>query len=245
MLDHCLPPSRSTIRKPPIIDAMESTADRWATFDCYGTLVDWLDGIHDTLADLWPDADPQRLLDRYHEVEPIVQAGSGAAYRDIMAETLTRVAASEDLAIPAGRTDALADSLPHWPVFAEVPSVLRELRVRGWRLAALSNTDRALWKASEEAIGVGFDLAVVASEIGSYKPDPSHWEEFFRQTDADRARHVHVAASLFHDVEPCHRLGLRCVWINRLGETSDLPRAGELPDLGGLADRLDQLVPAG
>ena len=34
------------------------------------------------------------------------------------------------------------------------------------------------------------------------------------------------------------------VWINRLGETSDLPRAAELKDLSRLPDVLDELVPA-
>ena len=52
-----------------------------------------------------------------------------------------------------------------------------------------------------------------------------------------------MAASLFHDVAPAAALGLPCVWINRLGETSDLPRAGELADLAGLPDCLDRLVP--
>ena len=64
------------------------------------------------------------------------------------------------------------------------------------------------------------------------------------RSGADRARHVHVAASLFHDVAPCAQLGLRCVWINRLGERSELLRAGELPDLVALAVTLEALVPA-
>jgi hypothetical protein len=49
---------------------------------------------------------------------------------------------------------------------------------------------------------------------------------------------------LFHDVAPCAALGLPCVWINRMEETSELPRAGELPDLRGLSDLLEGLVPA-
>ena len=88
------------------------------------------------------------------------------------------------------------------------------------------------------------DVRVTASEIGSYKPAVAHWETFFRRTGADRRGHVHVAASLFHDVQPCAALGLPCVWINRTGETSGLPRAGELPSLDGLPDLLDGLVPA-
>ena len=124
------------------------------------------------------------------------------------------------------------------------PAGAPELRERGWKLAILSNTDADLLDASLLAVGVPVDLRIVASEIGSYKPAFRHWETFFRETDADRARHVHVAASLFHDVEPCAALGLPCVWVNRQDESSDLPRAGELADLRGLPDALDALVPA-
>jgi 2-haloalkanoic acid dehalogenase type II len=218
--------------------------ERWVTFDCYGTLVDWFGGTRSTIARLWPDADADELLARYHAVEPTLQAGRGIPYRQVMAETLASVASSEGLEIPAGDEEALAISLPAWPVFPDVPPALLGLREHGWKLAILSNTDADLLDASLLAIGVPVDLRIVASQIGSYKPAFGHWEAFFRETGADRARHVHVAASLFHDVEPCAALGLPCVWINRQGESSDLPRAGELPDLSGLPDALDALVPA-
>jgi len=218
--------------------------DRWATFDCYGTLVDWMAGLRAELARLWPDADAAALLTLYHQLEPAVQAGRGIPYRQVMGETLARLAETAGLAIPAGREDALGESLRGWPVFAEVPTTLRALRKRGWRLAILSNTDSDLLDASLREIGVRVDLRIVASEVGSYKPAHRHWESFFARSGADRARHVHVAASLFHDVEPCAQLGLRCVWINRLGERSALPRATELPDLAALPDALEALVPA-
>jgi len=222
---------------------LAGVSDRWATFDCYGTLVDWMGGIRATLASLWPDADADHLLRTYHDIEPAVQARVPMAYRRVMSETLWRIAAAEGLSVPEGRRDALGESLPRWPVFGEVRDELHELQARGWRIAILSNTDPDFLEASVLAIGVVPDARVVASEIGSYKPAPAHWETFFARTGADRARHVHVAASLFHDVEPCARMALRCVWINRLGETSDLPRHGELPDLGGLSDLLESLVP--
>lgn len=218
-------------------------SDRWATFDCYGTLIDWMGGIRSTLAALWPDRDADRLLSRYHEVEPTVQAGRRIAYRTVLAETLAGVAAAERLTIPAGREDALGESLPSWPFFPEVPASLAELRTRGWKLGVLSNTDPEFLDASLTAIGVPVDERVVASEIGSYKPSFKHWRTFFARTGADRRRQIHVAASLFHDVQPCAALGLSCVWINREGETSELPRAGELTDLNGLPDTLDSLVP--
>jgi 2-haloacid dehalogenase len=218
--------------------------DRWATFDCYGTLIDWEGGIRATLVSLWPDADADALKDRYHLIEQELQAGRGTPYREVMAEALVRLAADEGLALSPGQDDALGQALPGWRAFPEVRGALTELRRRGWRLAILSNTDPDFLDASITTIGVPVDLRVVASAIGSYKPAPGHWDTFFAQTGADRARHVHVAASLFHDIEPCSRMGLRSVWINRLDETSDLPRAATLTDLSSLPDTLDGLVPA-
>ena len=91
-------------------------------------------------------------------------------------------------------------------------------------------------------IGVEFDLTVVASEIGSYKPAAAHWDEFFTRSGADRGRHVHVGASLFHDIAPASALGLRTIWINRLGEEAEPQPDLEQRSLAGLADGLDSLV---
>jgi 2-haloacid dehalogenase len=217
--------------------------DRWATFDCYGTLVDWESGIGNELARLWPDVDTATLRGRYHEIEPRVELEGSIAYRDVLRQALVLLAESEGLELPADEQTALADSLPRWPVFPEVPGALAELRARGWRLVPLSNTDADLLAASMEAIGVPFDGTVVAGEIGSYKPAHRHWVAFSERFGADPDRHVHVAASLFHDVAPADELGITAVWINRLDETSDLPRAAELPDLARLPDTLDALVP--
>ncbi|HET7044720.1 MAG TPA: HAD-IA family hydrolase [Gaiellaceae bacterium] len=209
--------------------------DRWATFDCYGTLIDWNAGIRGELGRIFGE---DRLAD-YHQLEPEVQRErSGATYREVMAEVMRRLGA------PEAEQDALGRSLPRWPVFPEVPAALAEARGRGWRLAALSNTDPDLLAASLETIGVPFDATVTASEIGSYKPAHGHWSAFFRRTGADPARHVHVAQSHFHDVVPAVELGLRIVWINRLGESVEPAPTRELPDLARLADTLDELVPA-
>ncbi len=220
--------------------------DRWATFDCYGTLIDWNGGIGGELARLFGDAAAPRLLERYHELEPQVQA-RGPERTLPRRCSRWRSSGSPRPRISRSRTarhDALARSLPSWLPVPEVPAALEEARARGWRLAILSNTDRDFIAASKVQLGIPFDETIVASEIGSYKPGHRHWQEFFARTHADRERHVHVAASLFHDVAPARELGLRSVWVNRLGETADPEPTREIADLAGLADVLDELVPA-
>jgi len=212
---------------------------RWATFDCYGTLIDWNRGIGRELERLFGSARGGELLHTYHELEPQIQREEpGRSYREVMAVALSRLGA------PAGEQDALGRSLPEWEPFPEVPAALDEARAGGWRLAVLSNTDPDLLDASLAQIGVAFDLTVVASEIGSYKPAPAHWDEFFARSGADRAGHVHVAASLFHDIAPASSLGLRTIWINRLGEEAEPQPDVELHSLTGLRENLDTLVPA-
>ena len=201
--------------------------DRWATFDCYGTLVDWNAGLRAALGS-------DELLSRYHELEPDVQAEDPTrSYRDVMAEVARRL----------GVDVSPADTLPEWPVFPEVRAALEEARARGWKLSILSNSDRDLIEASMRAIDVPFDLAIVASEVGSYKPMDGHWLAFAREVG--RMPDVHVAQSHFHDVVPAARLGIPTVWINRLAETHDPPPTRQQPDLNGLADALDELARAG
>jgi 2-haloacid dehalogenase len=218
-------------------------ADRWASFDCYGTLIDWMGGIRSVLADLFPARDADELLHRYHEIEPGLQHGD-TSYRQVLTDGLVLLAEREHLTLADDDRDDLADSLRSWPPFPEVPESLREVRARGWKLAILSNTDPDYLDGSFELIGIEPDLKIAASEIGSYKPARAHWDVFFERTGADRSRHVHVAASLFHDIAPAAELGLTSVWINRQHETSELARAAELTDLAKLPETLDDLVPA-
>jgi 2-haloacid dehalogenase len=219
-------------------------ADRWATFDCYGTLIDWNAGITAVLERLWGVEQAPALLERYHELEPEIQGEQYRTYAEVMTLTLEALAREVGYGIPEGESGLLAQSLREWPPFEEVPGSLAELRRRGWKLAILSNSDRDLIAASMKRLGVPFDLAIVAEDVQSYKPAHGHWERFSEVTTADRDHHVHVAQSHFHDVVPAVQLGLTSVWVNRLKEQAEPPPTREIADLTPLPDTLDELVPA-
>src|SRR3954471_10815881 len=219
--------------------------DRWATFDCYGTLIDWNGGIGRELERLFGAEQVPSLLHGYHELERAYERQRpGASYREVLTVALAQLAERAGLPLAAGEEDALARSLPNWEPFPDVQAALEDARARGWKLAILSNTDRDYIDASLERIGVPVELAIVASEIGSYKPATAHWRAFEERTGAGArsAAHVHVAASLYHDIAPATGLGLPTVWINRLGEEPEPQPDVELHSLVGLGEALDSIV---
>jgi 2-haloacid dehalogenase len=218
--------------------------ERWATFDCYGTLIDWNGGIRAELARLFGKERADPLLSRYHELEPQIQVDDpSTSYREVMALALERLAGDEGVDLGPAERDALGRSLPGWRAFPEVPASLALARERGFRLTILSNSDPDLIAASIDRIGVPFDDAITASEIGSYKPAHGHWRAF--EARHGRLPDVHVGASLFHDMGPAAELGVPCVWVNRLGEGRGAYRpTREIPDLTPLPDALSELVAA-
>jgi 2-haloacid dehalogenase len=218
-------------------------AERWATFDCYGTLVDWDVGIHGAIETVAPDH-AERLLRAYHELEPEVQAERFRPYREVLAESLRRATESEGVGLPEGGAGLLAETLPGWPVFDDVVPAMDELRAGGWRRAILSNVDRDLIAGTLEHMGVEFDLVVTAEDVCSYKHAHGHFERFRELTDAPPPDWIHVAASVFHDIEPARELGVPSVWINREGRPADVGRdaAAILPDLRELRPTLARLA---
>jgi len=214
----------------------------WLTFDCYGTLIDWEGGVADALAPfLGPQAPSPRqsLAARYIDVEAQVEHEAYRPYRDVLAIAGARLMREIGHPLPPGRERALADSLPNWRAFPEVPAALRRLRDAGYRLAILSNVDRDLIAGSVQRLGVTPDLIVTAEDSRSYKPAHGHWTTFQTRTGARPERTIHVAASLYHDIMPASALGYRTIYINRHGA----PVVGSAPTrvLGDLT-RLPETV---
>jgi 2-haloacid dehalogenase len=218
--------------------------ERWATFDCYGTLIDWDGGIRATLAGLFGGDEADRLLVRYHELEPQVQAERYRTYREVLDLVTGMIASERGVELAPGEATAMSESLAAWPAFPEVPPALSDARNRGWRLVILSNCDRDLIASSLPKLGAAFDDVIVAEDVGSYKPAPGHWQRFGERHPGAAGRHVHVGASTFHDVVPATNLRLPTVWINRVGDPADPHAGAELTDLSSLPDVLDELLPA-
>ncbi|MCU1680336.1 MAG: haloacid dehalogenase type [Amycolatopsis sp.] len=218
------------------------TETRWATFDCFGTLVDWRHGIATGAELLFPGRGAQ-LLELYGGHERQVQRETpGMRYRLVMAEALRRTAREAGLDLLEDDASVLAAGIPYWPAFAETAGALAELRDAGWRLALLTNCDRDLIGETQRRLGVPIDVVVTAEDVGSYKPDHRHFTRFETAFGATRDSWVHVAQGYFHDIVPASELAIPRVWINRHAATDDPSIADAvLPDLNGLLKTVEQV----
>jgi 2-haloacid dehalogenase/putative hydrolase of the HAD superfamily len=213
------------------------------TFDCYGTLIDWETGIWEAFRRAASEdgvtlkRDP--LLEAYHAIEPMVEESPFRPYRDVLAETARRVAAELGWTISPTRAGFLPRSLPDWPPFADTNDALDRLAER-YRLGILSNVDEDLLDATRSHFPIEFDFWVTADRVESYKPDLAHFEAA-RPFVGDASGWLHVAQSLFHDVDPATCLDLPVVWVNRKGDdrSADDPLPDhEVPDLASIAEWL-------
>ena len=195
------------------------------TFDCYGTLIDWETGIWDALQPLLM-ANPGREVDRTAALGAFADAESAeqlahpeTLYPGILAGVHRAIAERFGLRSKPALDEAFGASVQHWPAFPDTAGALRRLKTR-YRLAILSNVDRAGIAASNRKLGVEFDAVCTAQDIGSYKPDPRNFAymiEHLAGLGIGAGEILHTAQSLRHDHVPARAAGLHNAWIDRQG----------------------------
>jgi 2-haloacid dehalogenase len=212
--------------------------ERWASFDCFGTLIDWERGFRAILAANGA-SQPDAVVNAFHRHEASVEAEAYRPYREVTRMALERAIAETGDTIASAT--ALADSWALLPVFDDSVAALQQLRADGWSLAVLTNCDDDLFALTAAHIGIAIDRVVTAENVRSYKPAPAHFFRF-RETIGD-SPWVHVACSWFHDIVPAHRAGVPRVWIDRQRSHEDPALAtAVLPDLRELASVMRTIV---
>ena len=154
-------------------------ADKWLTFDCYGTVADWNSGMGGALAGLAgvSGADAGRLLTAYHQAELEIEADPPwRPYREVLTAGLARAAERERVRLPRGGEETFVRAWPNIPVFDDAGPALATLKERGWRLAFLTNCDEDLFATTRNRLPVPFDAWVTAEEVRSYKPELAHFQ---------------------------------------------------------------------
>jgi 2-haloacid dehalogenase len=203
-----------------------------ATFDCYGTLIDWEGGAASFLYELArrhePDPPPGReLRARWEELQFERLGPPYRGYRDVLADSLSEWAGERGYRWNQRDGEALARAMESWQPFPDTVPALRAAKEAGLRLWIISNTDRTIIEHSLRQLGVEFDGVTVAEDCRAYKPDDAPFNHALNQIDADRSEILHVAFGFKYDLAAAQRHGLRTAWVNRHREPAPGP---ERPD---------------
>ena len=217
---------------------------RTATFDCYGTLVDWEGGVGSFLYDKAlraRDAElvPGRVLrERWEAIQFELIQGEYRRYKEILAESLRLL--SEERGWPYDEADAKAivRAIRSWQPFPDTGPALRRAREAGMRLVIVSNTDRDILEHSLRQLELPFDDFVTAEDAGAYKPSQLVFEHALERVGEPPEEILHVAFGFKYDIGPAARAGMRTAWVNRHAEPppADSPYDHEWRDLFGLAE---------
>jgi 2-haloacid dehalogenase len=215
---------------------------RVLTFDCYGTLIDWRNGILGALSPLLAEhgvaVEDDQILQTYAEIEAEIQAGPYKSYASVLRELAVKLAERFGFLPGPAEFGVMVDSLPNWLPFDDTVESLNKLKTK-YQLGIISNTADDLFAQTNKRLEVEFDYIITAAQAGAYKPDHKVFNLAFDKIGLPREKILHVAQSLFHDHIPAKELGLTTVWINRSkmipGRVSSaVSPDAEFPDLASL-----------
>ena len=222
---------------------------RALSFDCYGTLIDWESGIlaalrpalHRHAGDLTDDA----ILEAFGQAEARREASTPTApYPTILAGVHGDLMTAWGLPAEPAEARAFADSVGAWPAFPDTVEALRYLQEH-FVLAILTNVDRASFRGTNERLGVSFAHIITAQDVGSYKPARANFEALLGElagSGIEAGQLLHVAQSVYHDIEPARAIGLDTVWVDRRHDRSGWGATRAPDDDGAVGWRVSGLA---
>lgn len=216
------------------------------TFDCYGTIINWEQGILDATKPVLSahqiELTDSQILELFAQLEGEIEAEDYQSYRNVLRQVMQQLAEKLGFTPTSEQLDCLADSIRNWQPFSDSVEALKSLKQQ-FKLVIISNIDDDLFAYTARHLDVPFDFVITASQVKSYKPSTRNFEFAFEKIGIPRDKILHVAQSLYHDIVPAKALGLSTVWVNRrhdqLGSGATPPATSqpdlEVPDLKTLA----------
>jgi 2-haloalkanoic acid dehalogenase type II len=206
------------------------------TFDCYGTLIDWEEGIRDYVRPLLSRSKvtPEQWVERWEKIQ-FQMLTPYRPYREILARSYD--ATMEHFGIEAfvDAGPGLARALASWLPFPDTTRALRRLGKK-YRLAIVSNIDRDLLADTVGHLQAPFSCLVTAEEARAYKPDPRVLVLALERLGLPAPSVMHAGFGWKYDLGPARQLGMAACFVNRGQVTVDEPRDVEVPSLEALAD---------
>lgn len=200
---------------------MRGRKPEWLTFDCYGTLIQWDEGLLAAVekilsAQSGAGVDAKTLIrvyDRYeHDLEQQVPFRS---FRSLAGESLRLAMAELNLSHRMGDSDILTSGISGMPPFPEVVAALGEMKGQGFKLCVVSNTDDDIIRGNVEQMGGHIDRVITAQQAEAYKPSRRIFDHAHRALGVEKDEIVHICASPHLDLAAARDMGFRSIWIDR------------------------------
>jgi 2-haloacid dehalogenase len=223
--------------------ALTGRRPAWVTFDCYGTLIQWDEGLLAAVRQILArhgasGVDPGAVLRAYDQEEyRLEQTPPHRLFREIAGESLRLALAQLGLASDRADIELLTSSISRMPPFPEVPGALGALKAAGLHLCIVSNTDDDIIAGNVAQLGGHVERVVTAQQARAYKPSRRIFEHAHRLLGVGPDDVVHVCASPQIDLTAARDIGFRSVWIDRGTGRAPLPDyvpAAVLPTLEGV-----------
>jgi 2-haloacid dehalogenase/putative hydrolase of the HAD superfamily len=192
----------------------------WLTFDCYGTLIQWDEGllaaIDRILAAKGGNIDQKAFITVYDRHEHALEAERPhRTFAAVSALALEQAMGEFGLPFEAADAEILTSSIGKMPPFPEVVATLESVKAAGFHLAIISNTDDAIIAGNVAQLGGSIDRVITAEQAGAYKPSSQIFQHAWRSLGIGMDDLVHVCASPHLDLAAARELGFRTVWVDR------------------------------
>lgn len=213
--------------QPTPIDGIKA-----CVFDAYGTLFDVHSAVGKYQQRLGDLADRVSLLWRTKQLEYTwlrSLMGHHADFWQVTRDALDFAFDMHHLNDPDLWND-LTDAYLHLDCYPEVPEALSTLKVRGFKIAILSNGTPAMLEAAVTNSGLDglIENNFSVEDVGVFKPDPRVY-----QIAVDRlnvaAEEIVFQSSNAWDAAGASAFGFKVAWVNRFGQSVE--RLPGLPDV--------------
>ncbi len=227
-----------------MIPANFGSKPQWLTFDCYGTLIQWDEGLVDVVREILSTkgdgsgVTPRQLITAYDHHEHALEAERPhRSFRDVASTALAL--ALKDLGLPYASDDIerLTGRIAAMPPFQEVVPTLAQLKRMGFQLCIVSNTDDDIIAGNVAQLGGHIDRVITAQQAQAYKPTRQIFAHAHQALGVTRDEVIHICASPHLDLQAARDIGFRCIWIDRF--TARRPLPDYTPD--AIFSRLDRV----
>jgi 2-haloacid dehalogenase len=224
---------------------MKNFANRpaWLTFDCYGTLIQWDEGLISAVQGILTrsgarDVSSDHLIRLYDRKEHELECERPhRSFRDVAGCALEYAMTELNLHYAAADIENLTHAISAMPPFPEVIPALSQLKRMGFKLCIISNTDDDIIAGNVAQLGGLIDRVITAQQAQAYKPSVRIFRHAHAALGITNDDVIHICASPVLDLQGARDLGFRCIWIDR--GTGRAPLPDYTPD--AVFDKLDRV----